>query len=317
VTTEYACFDPPPTRNPWNLQRTPGGSSSGSAAAVATGMCMAAVGSQTGGSITRPASYCGVAGFKLTCGAIRLDGVVPISFTLDHAGPIARCVDDLRRMFTAMRDTEMPSGIGEHPPDARPRFVRLGGFFDTLCDAAVGDVFDAACERLQQAGANIERMDLPATFGDVHRMHRRVMAAEAAEYHRSQYTQHREQYGRHIGDLVAEGLKMPAPDYIEAVRHRTSFQVELLRMLPSGCVALVPATTSTAPTLETTGNPAFNSPMSYAGIPAVNIPCGLAADSLPCGLQLISACPGADELVLSAAEWCQQQIEFQSRPPLE
>ena len=93
VTTEYACFDPPPTRNPWNLEHTPGGSSSGSAAGVAVGMCMAAVGSQTGGSITRPASYCGVAGLKPTRGAISLRGVVPISFTLDHR-------DRLRRGWT-------------------------------------------------------------------------------------------------------------------------------------------------------------------------------------------------------------------------
>ncbi len=108
VTTEFACFDPSPTRNPRNLQHTPGGSSSGSAAAVASGMCLAAIGSQTGGSITRPASYCGVAGLKPTFGRVDLTGVFPISEHLDHLGPIARSARDLAIMFSAMTGQAMP-----------------------------------------------------------------------------------------------------------------------------------------------------------------------------------------------------------------
>src|SRR6516162_5434325 len=104
VTTQYASFDPPPTRNPWNFSRTPGGSSSGSAAAVATGMCLGALGSQTGGSITRPASYCGVAGCKPTFGRISCNGVVPLAPSMDHPGPIAPCVEDLAIMLRAMLD---------------------------------------------------------------------------------------------------------------------------------------------------------------------------------------------------------------------
>src|SRR5207302_2049233 len=95
VTTQYASFDPPVTKNPWNLSRTPGGSSSGSAAAVATGMCLGALGSQTGGSITRPASYCGVAGCKPTYGWVSCNGVMPLATSMDHPGPIGRCVEDL------------------------------------------------------------------------------------------------------------------------------------------------------------------------------------------------------------------------------
>src|SRR6266851_5133320 len=99
VTTQYASFDPPPTRNPWNLARTPGGSSSGSAAAIACGMCLGALGSQTGGSITRPASYCGVAGLKPTYGRVSTRGVVPLAPSMDHVGPMARCVHDLAILF--------------------------------------------------------------------------------------------------------------------------------------------------------------------------------------------------------------------------
>ncbi len=102
VTTEFACFDPPPTRNPWNIDRTPGGSSSGSAAAVAVGMCVAAIGSQTGGSITRPASFCGVAGLKPTFGCVSLEGIVPISPRLDHPGPICRSAGDLAVLLQAI-----------------------------------------------------------------------------------------------------------------------------------------------------------------------------------------------------------------------
>src|SRR5689334_21462428 len=104
VTTQYASFDPPPTRNPWNPERTPGGSSSGSAAAVAAGMCLGALGSQTGGSITRPASYCGVAGCKPSYGAISLTGIVPLAESMDHPGPIARCAADLAILLGAMVD---------------------------------------------------------------------------------------------------------------------------------------------------------------------------------------------------------------------
>src|ERR1700730_17802572 len=99
VTTQYASFDPPVTRNPWNVEKTPGGSSSGSAVALATGMCLGALGSQTGGSITRPASYCGVTGCKPTYGRVSVDGVVPLAFSMDHPGPMAGCVRDLATML--------------------------------------------------------------------------------------------------------------------------------------------------------------------------------------------------------------------------
>ena len=108
VTTQFACFDPPPTRNPWNIDRTPGGSSSGSAAAVATGMCLAAIGSQTGGSITRPATYCGVSGCKPSYGRVSLAGIVPLAPSFDHPGPIARRVSDLALLLNV---------IAGHDPD--------------------------------------------------------------------------------------------------------------------------------------------------------------------------------------------------------
>src|SRR5438105_826663 len=130
VTTQYASFDPPITRNPWNLERTPGGSSSGSAAALATGMCLGALGSQTGGSITRPASYCGVAGCKPTYGRVPLDGIVPLAWSMDHPGPMARCAFDLGLMLAVIAD----SWRGPTSNEAPPRLLRVRGLFHDLAE---------------------------------------------------------------------------------------------------------------------------------------------------------------------------------------
>src|SRR5690242_18946301 len=134
VTTQYASFDPPPTRNPWDLTRTPGGSSSGSAAAVATRMCLGALGSQTGGSITRPASYCGVAGCKPSYGYVSCHGVVPLAHSMDHPGPIARCVRDLAILLQTIFDETCLSAPdllaalgGEIEP---PQLCRVRGLFE-------------------------------------------------------------------------------------------------------------------------------------------------------------------------------------------
>src|SRR5689334_5013727 len=136
VTTQYASFDPPPTRNPWNAERTPGGSSSGSAAAVACGMCLGATASQTGGSITRPASYCGVAGCKPSFGRVSCHGVVPLAHSMDHPGPIARDVRDLAIMLTAMTTGlyNLPDAPGRVP---RPAIGRLHGLFDDRASESV------------------------------------------------------------------------------------------------------------------------------------------------------------------------------------
>src|SRR5579885_1945050 len=148
VTTQYASFDPPPTRNPWNLARTPGGSSSGSAAALACGMCLGALGSQTGGSITRPASYCGVAGCKPSFRRVPIDGVVPLAPSLDHVGPMARCVRDLDILLKAIDDCGLV--FDDSAPSAPPRLGRLHGLFDHRADAAVAEMMREVCSRLEQ-----------------------------------------------------------------------------------------------------------------------------------------------------------------------
>jgi aspartyl-tRNA(Asn)/glutamyl-tRNA(Gln) amidotransferase subunit A len=315
VTTEFAFLDPGPTRNPWQLDHTPGGSSSGSAAAVALEMCMAAVGSQTGGSIIRPASYCGVAGLKPTFGKVDTTGVVPVSRHLDHVGPIARTAGDLSVMLSAMTG---PCGSPEPAaPTVEPPVLHvIDDFFTHLADPVVREVTRNACDRLQGAGAELRIMNLPASFAVVRVMHSLIMAVDAAETHRATFSRHAGSYGPLISALIEEGLSSPAVDYATALRHQMAFRSEMETIFRDGVIALTPATVTPAPAgWESTGDPGCNSPWSYAGLPTATIPCGLTDDGLPCGLQLIGPRDG-DRQLLSVAAWCAQVLAFQEVPPL-
>ena len=323
VTTEFACFDPPPTRNPWNLQHTPGGSSSGSAAAVSLGMCVAALGSQTGGSIIRPASFCGVVGLKPTIGAVPSDGVVPISQYLDHVGPIANCVADAREMFRAIRHTDRSTTaeVSADPFAAElPELWVLDGFFRDEAAPDVREVTARAVEKLLAAWPQDSSFVTPgpwppASFAEVHAMHRRIMAVDAAAYHRDNFLRQRSAFGEKVASLIAEGLTISAIDYEAALQHQQRFRSEMDAALPDGWVAVMPATCTPAPGLDSTGDPKFNSPWSYSGSPAVTVPCGLAANGLPCGLQLVGR-PNSEEQLLRAAELCERLLSFQARPSL-
>ena len=321
VTTQFACFDPPPTHNPWNLSRTPGGSSSGSAAAVAVGMCMAAIGSQTGGSITRPASYCGVAGLKATFGGVSLSGVVPVSSHLDHPGPLARTVGDLLLVWTAIRDAPQPAagddelaGLLDCGPSP-PKIGLIEEFFMHEADDEVLRQTETAIDTLKEAGAAVSCAKIPGSFVDVLTMHRRIMAVEAAQYHRRQYADHRELYGPNISSLLDEGLAAAAIDYVAALEHQRQFSEVMAEALRDFDLLVTPATCTTAPTLDTTGDPKFNSPWSYSGLPTVSIPCGLATDGMPCSLQCIGRRHGEHRL-LSWAAWCERCLDFRALPPL-
>lgn len=312
VTTEFACFDPSPTRNPWNLEHTPGGSSSGSAAAVSLGMCLAALGSQTGGSITRPAAYCGVAGLKPTFGSVPTDGVVPISRHLDHVGPIARSAADLWTMFAVMADGA--GGDVTLPELATPPTLSvIGEFFLQQADDAVRDVTVAASDALLKSGAQLQMVNLPESFVLVLAMHRCLMAVDAAETHLQTYTSHGAAYGPLVRTLIDEGLSTLAIDYALALRHQDRFRRDMQAIIRQDVIAVTPATPTAAPRgLESTGDPSFNSPWSHAGLPTVTIPCGLTADRLPCGLQFIGS-PGQEQRLLSVAAWCEQALAFRGR----
>jgi Asp-tRNA(Asn)/Glu-tRNA(Gln) amidotransferase A subunit family amidase len=314
ATTQFAWVDPPITRNPWNLDRTPGGSSSGSAVAVATGMCLGAIGTQTGGSIVRPASFCGVIGYKPWHGQLNEMGILPFAPSLDHPGPFARTIEGTRLILgeldsfkefqsidildaffrraelssRAERDAVRP----EHPAFYRPR-----GLFDRRADPEMLDAFEKALAALIDAGAEVfdlpeERIDFEHCLVD----HRLVMAAEAAAGHESRFGRHRSSYAPHIAALVEEGLAIRATDYFRAkVAQQGHREVEYL--------LITPATVGSAPDTTTTGNPCFNSPFSFFGWPAINVPFALSPDGLPLSIQLVKSRMTKQPLFETAA-WC-------------
>ncbi len=301
VTTQFACFDPAETVNPHDHARTPGGSSSGSAVAVATGTCMAALGSQTGGSIIRPASYCGVVGFKPTKGCWSTQGVVPVSTLLDHVGPITRCVEDLWPIWRAVIGSEADDNSQAHAFDTPLRFGVVGGFFREAADQRMLAIIDAAVARLVESGAVVEPVEVPVSVEEALVMHRRIMAVELAHYHRDVFTRHRDQYAPGIASLIEEGQQVSQSDYDLALKHRLDFIGEIERAFQRGVEFwLTPATTCPAPSRETTGDPAFNAPWSYCGFPALSIPCGKSDDGLPVSLQMVGHA-GGDERLLQVA----------------
>lgn len=324
VTTQWACFDPSPTRNPWNLAHTPGGSSSGSAAAVACGMCLGALGSQTGGSIIRPASYCGVAGLKPTFDRASRKGVVPVSQQLDHVGPLARCTADLLCLWEAIRDDAPVSfSQNERSSDLPPRLALPRQFFfeEALGNEGGGpsvrDVTTSAIAHLAECGATVDEFNLPNSFAQLHEMHYCLMAYDAAQFHRQAFAANRDLFGTNVSGLIEDGLAISLPQYEAAAQHQAQFKSQIAQSFPPQAEALVmPSTDTTAPAnLETTGSPRFQAPWSYAGLPAVTIPCGIDSAGLPCGLQLVGR-PNTDENLLSVATWCEHQLQFTATPPL-
>jgi aspartyl-tRNA(Asn)/glutamyl-tRNA(Gln) amidotransferase subunit A len=314
VTTQFAWIDPPPTLNPWNLERTPGGSSSGSAAAVALGMCLGALGSQTGGSITRPASFCGVCGFKPTFGALTAEGIVPFAPSLDHPGPIAPTVRDLGLLYQALRADgaegwDLPA-LTEHTTPGG--MGRLQGIFHAKADPVMRQALDDAIDAFTEAGARVTEAPLPDDFGVVHSHHRVIMASEAAAGHERLFAGHRDDYAPRIAELVAEGLSFPAVEYIRCRQHqeqaRWTWQTIPYRHEAYEKVEtlITPATVGPAPDTSTTGDPVFNAPWSYTGLPTISLPVGLSPDGLPLAIQLVG-CRGETDL-FSAALWCEAVI---------
>jgi aspartyl-tRNA(Asn)/glutamyl-tRNA(Gln) amidotransferase subunit A len=343
VTTAYASFDPPVTRNPWNVERTPGGSSSGSAAALACDMCLGALGSQTGGSITRPASFCGVTGCKPTYGRVSTDGVVPLAASMDHPGPMARCVRDLALLLQVIAgpDPRDPSCSNQTVPDYQahlapfdrllnqvdrpiesplaglwpgPRLGRVHGLFDTLAEPATLTMMDAVTELLRQEGAPIADVVLPAAFSKVVLSHRTVMAVEAAAFHQSRLEKYPDDYPPRIRGLIEEGLACPAPEYARCKDHQKQLTREMLTCFKAVSVLLTPATVGPAPDCCTTGDPAFNSPWSFTGFPTVSLPSGRFVDGLPLGIQLVAP-PWREAELLAAAAWCEEALGVEKREP--
>lgn len=330
VTTAYASFDPAITRNPWNRDRTPGGSSSGSAAAVACGMCLGAMASQTGGSITRPAAYCGVYSLKPTRGRVSVDGVLPLAPSLDHVGVMANCVRDLAILFQAVAgpDSRSPETLSIAAPDAvqlidrrleqkdkPPRFRRLRGFFEDRAEPAMRETMNRFIRKAGSLDEEVaeESPALPASFANIHTHHRRIMAVEAAAYHASRMARHPHDYPPRVSELISEGIACAATDYAAALAEQTHARTEIEMMLRVPDLYVVtPATSGPAPGMESTGDPVMNSPWSFTGLPVASLPIGWTEGGLPLSVQLTGA--GCSEgSLLAAAAWCEKVVEFPGR----
>ena len=324
-TTQFACQDPARTRNPWDLDRSPGGSSAGSAAAVASGMCLAALGTQTGGSITRPASFCGVASFKGAWDAWPLDGIVPVSGHLDHVGPMARSVADLALLWTLVEARLRPdraAGLarcneaivaGDWFDRAPPRLAVIEDYFFETSEPSALDKFKACVARLEDAGARVERFPLPASFAGMHASHRLVMAVGAAEVHRADFAARPDTYRPKLTGLIEQGLSVSAVDYRAARLHQQRFAADLSAALdaPAGPdIVLSPATVASAPPLteQTTGDAQFNAVWAFSGLPTCGVPACVGEDGLPLSLQLGAARESLG--LFQAAAWCEAVLEF-------
>jgi aspartyl-tRNA(Asn)/glutamyl-tRNA(Gln) amidotransferase subunit A len=272
-------------------------------------MCLGAIGSQTGGSIIRPASFCGVCGLKPAYQEVSEDGVFPFAPTLDHPGPIARSVDDLQLLVDALRTRDSRAEACDST--AGPRVARLRGFFDHRADPAMLQALGGALAALVTAGAEV--VDFPddgLDFEAILRDHRTIMCAEAAAGHQERFVAERAHYAPRITALIEEGLATSAPAYLRARDARVHQRARLEELLTrtAQCHALVmPATIGPAPPVTSTGDPALNSAWSYLGLPAVSFPIGLTADGMPLAMQLVDGRehPGATGRLLRTARWCE------------
>jgi Asp-tRNA(Asn)/Glu-tRNA(Gln) amidotransferase A subunit family amidase len=308
-TTQFAYRDPAPTRNPWNHAHTPGGSSSGSAAAVAARMVPGAIGSQTVGSILRPGAFCGVVGLKGPHGLVPVDGVVPLAWSLDHAGPFARSVADAALMLAVLADRPVDSLEVEKPRLAigRQLFDRAGPELRRHLDAVVA--------RLTEHGARVTELELPAEYGDIHAAGQVVLEAEAATYHEAAFAKHGPDYGPGMAEMVARGLRRPAVGYVAANRARLAFRDAMIPLLEAHDALLSPTAPGPAPAgLGWTGDASLCAPWSSAGVPSITLPTALDGAGLPLALQLVQAPAGTTRL-LGVAAWCERVLGFTARPP--
>ena len=307
-TTEFAYFEPGPTRNPWNAAHTPGGSSSGSAAAVAARMAPLALGTQTVGSVLRPAAYCGVVGFKGTHGLIPTEGVVPLAWSFDHVGVFARAVADVVLTAGVLAGRPLAG-----PVPRPPRLALAPELVERATPETAAEV-TATAARLARAGATVEEVKLPASFAGVHAAGRVVLEAEASAYHEDLYRAHAAAYRPRTRELIAGGLTRPAVAYVRAQRARRAFREEVMSLLEAHDALLTPTAPGPAPEgLGATGDPWFCAPWSFAGVPACSLPTGVSALGLPHAVQLVASAE-RDAALLAVAAWCERVLDFKLSP---
>ncbi|PYS01198.1 MAG: amidase [Acidobacteria bacterium] len=311
VTTMFANLDPGPTRNPWNLAHTPGGSSSGSAAAVAARMCPAAIGSQTIGSVGRPAAFCGVSSLVPTQRRIGLSRTWPLAWSLDHVGILGRSVEDLKIMLDAMSE----SLVERHNAPKTYRIGIIRDFFYKHATEQARSLNDVLANKLAAAGFQIEEARLPEVFQVAPATLRTIIRAETAAVHAQIFPAKGETYGPKIRAFVETGMLIDASDYVRARRIRRRYQREMAKLFERFDALMTPAAPGTAPDTSTTGDPVMNGPWTLADFPTMTLPHALGANGLPVGVQL-SGPPFGEGLLLELGKAVETVIGFDSHPPI-
>ncbi|HET7008603.1 MAG TPA: amidase [Candidatus Binatia bacterium] len=318
VTTEFAFLSPGKTRNPHNPAHTPGGSSSGSAAAVAAHMVPLAIGSQTAGSTIRPASYCGVIGFKPTHGLISRHRVSPLSRSLDHVGLFARTLDDIALL------AEPLVSYDENDPDTRPLaripfssisveeppLAPMFAFIKTpMWQRADDETKEGFAEIAEQLGAQVEEVELFPSAQDAWQWHQTIMSAEVAHNFEREWQNHRESLSEQLRGQIERGLEVRAVDYQRSLKQIVPLHDSFVELFEQRYDAiLTPAAPSAAPKgLEATGDPAFCTLWTLCGMPSLSLPLLQNSDGLPMGVQLVGP-RGGDARLLRTARWLSKKL---------
>lgn len=338
VLHEFAIGSPDPdtglrfARNPWDLARLPGGSSSGTGAAVAAGLVLGGLGTDTGGSIRGPAAYSGISGLKPTFGRVSKEGCVPLGYSLDHIGPMARTMRDCALLLQAIAgfDPLDPTTVQREVPDYAAALsgslegVRVGiprsYFFDAPeLDAEVRDGVLAAVEQLAAAGATIRDVVLP--HAEVARYAQRaIMLSEAYAYHRADLARQPEKYGKHTRRQLLQGALYSGGDYVQAQRMRSIVKAEVLAAMADLDVLITPTALGLAPIFEGYDPDVMRRLPSYMGIwnvtgqPAASVCCGLSAEGLPIGMQIVGK-PFDEATVLRVGDAYQHVSDWHTRRP--
>jgi Asp-tRNA(Asn)/Glu-tRNA(Gln) amidotransferase A subunit family amidase len=323
VTTEFAYFAPGKTRNPHNPEHTPGGSSSGSAAAVAASMVPLAIGSQTNGSTIRPAAYCGVVGFKPTHGLISRQRALMLSRTLDHVGLFARSLDDMALL------AEQLVGYDEDDPDTRPRarvpFIEVTAEEPPLApmfafiktphwERADDDTKEGFAELIEQLGSQVEEVELFPSAADAWQWHQTIMGAEMAHNLEREWVNGRDRLSEQLRSQIERGREVRAADYLGALSRIAPVNESFVELFEQRYDAIItPAAPGAAPKgITSTGDPSFCTLWTLCGMPCITLPLLQSTTGLPIGVQLVGPRHG-DARLLRTARWLSAKVASDPR----
>jgi Asp-tRNA(Asn)/Glu-tRNA(Gln) amidotransferase A subunit family amidase len=313
VTAEFAVLHPGPTTNPHRVAHTPGGSSSGSAAAVATGMVDAALGTQTAGSVLRPAGFCGVVGLKPTFGRISRRNVLPFAWSLDTMGLITRDVRDAAMLLRALASHDpLDDGSANRPFEHyraaanEPRAPKLGLVCEYLerSEPDVRSHLESTAALLAEQGAKVDEVRFPGDLDLALASHLTIQQVEAADLHARLHAESPGAYLPRLRAAIEVGHLLPGAAYVRAQRLRRQLRLGFEAVLADFDALLLPTASHVAPDPATTGDTTFQAIITMLGLPAISLPTGLNADGLPFATQLVAKA-WDETTLLSSASWCE------------